>query len=187
MQCRLAWLLIVPYAVSFPQMAGNCNGLYGVHLPNTEGAGNGGYRIELSDASVASDGQRVAKIVINHLRYINNISEENLNETLGSGVYAGFLIKSYDPYTGLPLGTFKQPLPPHTAYYRGCSPSETAVSHFFTEEEIEEREESEENEDVGEEVEGEALEFGEEEPLELHFTWPATRFVKPEINRALCR
>ncbi len=157
---RIFLLLItgMQLASCFPEMAGNCNGLYGVHIPNLEGGGNGGYVLTMSDAVVASNGDRVAKVIIQHLRFMANVSEEVLNQTLGTGEYAGFLIKSYDPYTGLPLGSFRRPLPPRTMIYAGCSPPESAVCHSITEEDIEAE-----------------LEFSGEEPLELSFAWPATR------------
>ena len=163
------WLCSVTYTLGFPETAGNCNGLYGVHLPNSEGGGDGGYRIKLSDASVASNGHRVAKIAIEHLRYDSNISEEIRNATLGSGLYAGFLIKSYDPYTGLPLGAFQQPLPPYTVLYTGCSPAESAVSHSLTDKDIED-----------------GVQYGDGGPLELSFAWPATRSVLESAGQAAC-
>jgi hypothetical protein len=153
------------YVSCFPEMAGNCNGLYGVHVPNLEGGGDGGYVLTLSDAVVASNGDRVAKVIIQHLRFMTNVSEEILNRTLGTGEYAGFLIKSYDPYTGLPLGSFQLPLPPRTMIYGGCSPPESAVCHSITEEDIEAE-----------------LEFSGEEPLEIPFAWPATRCYSSDAS-----
>ena len=87
---------------------------------------------------------------------MKNVSQEVANQTLGTGIYAGFLIKSYDPYTGLPLGSFQEPLPPYTIFYDGCNPPQSAVSHSLTNDEI-----------------NEGVQYCAEPPLELQFTWPA--------------
>ena len=144
----------------YPQMAGNCNGLYGMHLPNSLGGGNGGYLLQISDASVASSGDRRAKVVIQHLRFLPNISQEVLNKTLGTGLYSGFLLKSYDPYTGLPLGQFgaNAELPPNTMLYVGCIVPESAITHTFTSQQI---------------LDGVPVTNTQ---LEIPFSWPAARF-----------
>ena len=164
----VVFLLLIP-CTGFPNLAGNCNGLYGAHLPNSFGGGDGGYVISVSDSVVASNGNRVAKVLIQHLRFMNNVSQTIANNTLGTGFYVGFLLKSYDPYTGLPLGSFQQPLPPYTVFYDGCSPPQSAISHSLTDDDIEQ-----------------GVQYVTDPPLELLFTWPATMYVSPSLSPHLC-
>ena len=158
MLAKIVIICLTANAWGFPHMAGNCNGLYGAHLPNSFGGGDGGYVITLSDSTVASNGNRVANVAIQHLRFMKNVSEQIANSTVGTGIYAGFLLKAYDPYTGLPLGSFQQPLPAYTVLYEGCSPPQSAVSHFLTDSDI-----------------FEGVQFYADPPLKLSFAWPATR------------
>jgi hypothetical protein len=135
--------------------------LYGIHLPN-EGGGDGGYRIFVDHSSVNADGNRVAKISIQHILFINDTDASLRNSSLGTGVFAGFLLKSYDPVSGSPLGSFRSPLPTNTMFYPGCPVPECAISHSFNEEQIE----------------ADEHEFSlEEEEFSLTFAWPATKRV----------
>jgi hypothetical protein len=146
--------------LGYSEMSGSCNGLFGIHLPSSV-SGDGGYKIGIQDSHIGSDGYRKATIAIEHVRFMNGVSETVLNSTVGTGGFRGFLLKAYDPYTGNPLGSFLKPLPAHTMFYNGCPSPQSSISHHFTPEEVE----AQENFFV--------LQTG----FVILFTWPATQTV----------
>ena len=131
------WTCSMHVAWGYSDISGSCNGVYGVHLPNSEGGGDGGYRLIVGPITVDVKGNRTAAVSIQHTRFISNVSNVSVHSvsvqdwqaTTGPGFYRGFLLKAFDPYTGLPLGAFNAPLPPNTALYYGCSRAQSAVSH----------------------------------------------------------
>ena len=133
--CKAGWTtLIFVWACSagkvrtFSTMAGSCNGVWGVHLPNS-GGGDGGYRLVMGETSVDTDGNRTTSVTIEHITFMANTTQQELLSAKGSGYYQGMLLKAFDPYTGVLVGTFNGPLPPNTMYYQGCSSAQSAISH----------------------------------------------------------
>jgi hypothetical protein len=135
----IVWASILQESNCFAEISGSCNGLFGIHIPN-QVFGDGGYRIVLENPAVGSDANRIVTVAIRHVFFFDNFNPADLNKTLGTGIYSGFLIKSYDPVNGMPLGLFQQPLPPHTALYDGCPVPETAVTHILSKAQLEEGE-----------------------------------------------
>ena len=115
-------------AMGYSAMAGSCNGVWGVHLPNN-GGGDGGYRLTMGTTFVDSKGNRTTSVSVQHISFMNNVSQQDLQSAKGTGYYRGLLLKAFDPYTGLLVGTFNGPLPPNTMYYQGCSSAQSAISH----------------------------------------------------------
>ena len=114
--------VIIQESYGYSVTAGNCNGLYGVHIPNSDGGGDGGYTIKLTNSS-ASD-------TVTGKLYTGTVAVTFQQPGKGSGTFRGFLIKSFDPYTGQALGNFiASSLPANTMLYEGCNPSSSAVSH----------------------------------------------------------
>jgi hypothetical protein len=156
----LCFLTCWKCAISYPNMAGSCNGLYGVHIPN-KGGGDGGYRISIEDSHIGSDGNRIASIAIQHVRFLSDFNPHITNYTMGMGAFTGFLMKSYDPESGVPFGSFLAPLPPKTMHYSGCPSPASAISHSFSSEHL----------NSGENI------FALQSGFSLQFSWPATKPV----------
>ena len=116
-------------AMGYSAMSGSCNGVWGVHLPNSDGGGDGGYILMMGPTSVDSKGNRTASVTITHISFMSNATQQQLQSAKGSGYFRGFLLKAFDPYTGLLVGTFNGPLPVNTMYYDGCSSAQSAISH----------------------------------------------------------
>jgi hypothetical protein len=114
--------------MGYAAISGSCNGVWGVHLPNSDGGGNGGYKLVMGPISVDSKGNHTASVSITHVSFTSNSTQE-VQAAKGTGYYRGFLLKAFDPYTGLLVGTFNGPLPANTMHYDGCSRRQSAISH----------------------------------------------------------
>jgi hypothetical protein len=148
----VALVALLGNAAAYPAMPGSCEGVFsGAHVPKKDPAADeaGGWRIQVVPRLICllcvADCIALRATVcgaFSHRVSMRNWQISNVSRT-GSAVktahvsllnddssasYSGFLLKSFDAYTGAYIGKFSD-FPSGTELFRGCPVAEAALGH----------------------------------------------------------